>query len=387
MDNEIKTCLYCNKEKGISEFSEEHVIPQAIGGNLSPTNPFKTSDVCRRCNNTCGSFVDAAFIKNWFTQFSISEVALKRTGFSQKAVFPLNYLGPAPELEFEGQVCELWLGPTGDLIYHFHKPYPEVKNMPIIVGPAPVVREESDAGFAFIFVAASNSEWWVPVLRSFASQFIKSECYLGNGPCPGKPFLDVPERLLGLQAKLSEMRSEEHHAQLVLSLGYETRFLAKVALGIGHLFLDKAFSASEAADLLRSMLWATTTEERENIPVRGRGAFSLNNHPLAQVFKWSYGHVVALIPSPAGICLYLSIYDQPTGAFLISKEKAHWKPSIPEEGVVYLISPVLCKFIGPLSIPSFIAHRNGEQSSVALKALEDEIEHLPEWPPFHVAEE
>lgn len=163
MNDENKRCLYCNKEKSIAEFSEEHVIPQAIGGNLSPTNPFKTSDVCRHCNNLCGSFVDAGFIKNWFTQFNISDVKLRRVGFSPKATFPFTYMGPSPELELQGQICELWLGPTGDLIYHFHEPYSEVENMPVLVGPSPITRKNADPGFAFIYVPASNPEWWEPV--------------------------------------------------------------------------------------------------------------------------------------------------------------------------------------------------------------------------------
>ena len=88
----MKRCLYCDQEKSESEFSEEHVLPQAVGGNLSPRNPFKTSDVCRRCNNLCGWFLDAGFIKNWFTQAGRAEEARRRVRFDQNTIFPLTRL-------------------------------------------------------------------------------------------------------------------------------------------------------------------------------------------------------------------------------------------------------------------------------------------------------
>ena len=61
-------CLYGNIEKPIEEFSDEHVIPQAIGGNIEPINPFNLTEICQRCNRLCGLFVDGSFVRSWFTQ-------------------------------------------------------------------------------------------------------------------------------------------------------------------------------------------------------------------------------------------------------------------------------------------------------------------------------
>lgn len=49
-------CIYCNQEK--ANITEEHVIPQGIGGNLNIANPFKLKSVCGECNSTSGRFID-----------------------------------------------------------------------------------------------------------------------------------------------------------------------------------------------------------------------------------------------------------------------------------------------------------------------------------------
>lgn len=51
-------CLYCGNEKNEEDFSQEHVIPKALGGNLTPDNPFTIHNVCRRCNSVAGAFID-----------------------------------------------------------------------------------------------------------------------------------------------------------------------------------------------------------------------------------------------------------------------------------------------------------------------------------------
>jgi hypothetical protein len=60
---------------------------------------------------------------------------------------------------------------------------PEVKDLPIIVGPAPNVRSGTDMGFTFMNVVSSNPVWREPILRLFAIQFKGSSLYFGNGKC------------------------------------------------------------------------------------------------------------------------------------------------------------------------------------------------------------
>ena len=57
-------CIYCNKET--DEFSLEHIFPDSLGGAYL-NNIFKTRQVCRKCNNLSGLYVDSAFVKNFFS--------------------------------------------------------------------------------------------------------------------------------------------------------------------------------------------------------------------------------------------------------------------------------------------------------------------------------
>jgi HNH endonuclease len=63
----LKTCVYCEQDKPEEEFDLEHIWPDALGGDLLPAL-FQTNDVCQRCNNLAGLFVDGAFLKSWFGQ-------------------------------------------------------------------------------------------------------------------------------------------------------------------------------------------------------------------------------------------------------------------------------------------------------------------------------
>ena len=58
----MRLCIYCNTEKAESELSLEHIFPESLGGDLC-SGLFKTRDVCIRCNNVAGLFVDGAFVQ------------------------------------------------------------------------------------------------------------------------------------------------------------------------------------------------------------------------------------------------------------------------------------------------------------------------------------
>jgi hypothetical protein len=64
---------------------------------------------------------------------------------------PLNYMGYLEELNVGTRVCEFWLGPTGDRIYHFHEPYSDEPGSLTAVGPPLHIRKELvDPGFVFL---------------------------------------------------------------------------------------------------------------------------------------------------------------------------------------------------------------------------------------------
>ncbi len=126
-------CPYCNSDQPEDRFNWEHVVPQAIGGGLQPTNRFKLR-ICADCNARCGREIDGPFIKCWQTQKNKSVTAARCLERSPTAFLPLAYVGVLDKVRDGSRICEYWLGPTGDRIYHFHEPYPREANSPIYIG-------------------------------------------------------------------------------------------------------------------------------------------------------------------------------------------------------------------------------------------------------------
>lgn len=58
----MKKCIICFKEKEINEFNEEHIFPEAIGGNL------KIYDCCKLCNSKMGAIIDSELTNNEYIQ-------------------------------------------------------------------------------------------------------------------------------------------------------------------------------------------------------------------------------------------------------------------------------------------------------------------------------
>jgi len=58
-----KRCIFCLEEKPLSDFTEEHVFPYAIGGS------FVIHDVCKDCNSYLGTAIDAKLTDHIFVQF------------------------------------------------------------------------------------------------------------------------------------------------------------------------------------------------------------------------------------------------------------------------------------------------------------------------------
>jgi HNH endonuclease/integrase-like protein len=92
----MKTCIYCDQEKADDEFSDEHIWPDALGGDFLPPETWRTDDVCRRCNSLSGVFVDGSFIRSWIGNAERATGArdyLKPTLTAPLGVLPLDYMG------------------------------------------------------------------------------------------------------------------------------------------------------------------------------------------------------------------------------------------------------------------------------------------------------
>ena len=378
----MSSCVYCGYEKHEEEFSQEHVIPRAIGGNLNPVNPFALNTVCKRCNSLSGSFIDGQYIRSWFTQNDKNKYFMRYGDITQNPILPLSYMGMLPDLGFEGKVCEFWLGPTGDPIYHFHNPYPECLDVAPMVGiPTFAKKNEIDHGFAFLFVRSNNPVWYASIFHSFIEQFRQSELYWGNGPTPQGFFSDIPDNYSELHCKLKSLNGEMHKISVPIGINYGDRFIVKVALGLGAIFLNDSFLVSESAQLLRSFLWAKELKIRETIDIRGQ-SFISSRDDLQKILNWDQGHVICFINDNNSLSLYVNFFSSQGATIEISAEPEHWKGIFDNLGSVYLVCPGLQKYLGPIPIENFIAHKQGYHNK-EISALEMALEECI-LPPFDI---
>lgn len=367
--------------------TQEHVIPKAIGGNLFPTNPFSLNRVCKRCNNLCGAYIDGPFIKNWLTSnFKSTEIA-KYADISRHPVLPLSYFGILDEIKYGDKICEMWLGPTGDTIYHFHEPYPEIEDISPMVGiPTYAKQKDIDPGFSFLFIRSNNPAWHKTIILSFVEQFDKSILYLGNGPTPiGGRFSDIPEELSQLYERLRSLSGQQHKLSVMIKHHYGDRFLAKIALGIGALFLSDDFAVSSSASLLRTFMWTKSQNERQQLKLHGSGFLEGTPDSLKQILNWPGGHVIALITDNNNLNLYCSFYGFQNAVVRVTSEPELWKDRINDDGIVFLIAPGIQKYVGPIELSKYIAHKfENDLENEQLLRLEEDLENKPELPPYNI---
>jgi hypothetical protein len=383
---QMKRCIYCDREKHDKEFSQEHILPRSIGGVLMPKNPFSTNEVCERCNNISGFFIDAPFTKSWIINNYRSSNSKKFATITPQTILPLSYMGIMKDVKYDDKLCENYLGPNGDVIYHFHKPYDEEFDTLNIVGLPPHLKNKSlDEGFVFIFIRSNNPVWLPTVLNSFISHFKKSIQYLGNGPTPNIPgtnFQDIPTELVNLHKELLSLQGKEHKVTVTMDIGLGDRFLAKLALGLGCIFLNETFKTSEDASLLRNFMWTKKKEERDKIPIQGSGFF--NSEKMKEVdefLKWEGGHTINLMKIEDSLILYANFYGQSGNVIKITNNKSHWKGKI-NESMLFIVMPEMQRFVGPINMAELLAHRGSDYKNSEILKLENEIANIPPNPPL-----
>ncbi len=380
----MSICLYCGLENEL--FSKEHVIPQALGGNLTPQNPFAIRNVCTRCNNLAGTYIDGPFIKSWMNQNYRSSAIMKYANIDSNLILPLSYMGIIKKMDYEGKICELWIGPTGDTIYHFHEPYPAEPNTTPMVGVPTYARNINiDRGFAFIFVRSNNPEWHPTILLSFREQFRKSELFLGNGPTPpGGDFSDIPHSLNALHQDLISLLGEHHEVEAAIGISYGDRFLAKIALGLGSILLKSGYETSNSANMLRKAMWTRDAAIRATIPIHGSNFFQISDSHLKGILTWPGGHLLHIRRTSNKLVLYASFYEVQNAVIEISNEPRYWE-GISGEGLIYVIAPGLRKYVGPKKFEQFVAHKLvSDYVDYELKLLEDEMNLHTVLPPFNI---
>jgi len=149
-------CPYCGYDKPAEAFTDEHVIPQALGGALEPVNPFILR-VCGDCNAACGRWIDGPFVRSWLVHNARAAYGMEYCDPAAKPVIPLLFMGKMKAWSDPATTCDFWLGPFGDHIYHVHRPHPD---QALFAGKPPHVRDADwDTGAVYIAFVTAEPIW------------------------------------------------------------------------------------------------------------------------------------------------------------------------------------------------------------------------------------
>lgn len=374
-------CPYCGRDLALSDETKEHVIPRHIGGNIEPLNPFSVP-ACRQCNNRCGAYVDGAFVRSWLVHNQRAANARRFLELSDSSALPLVYMG-TPDLDVDpALVCEMWIGPAGDSIYHFHKPYPDEGASSFAGTPTHLRRSELDPGFVFVFVAASNVAWHGTIVRSVVQHFDGSRIFLGNGDRPPDPaWSEVPDELQELRARLGSLVGPRR-ISTSMRIDFGDRLLAKLALGFAAIHLDPEYLRSQEARNLRAFLWERDANRRRAMAISGTSFLTSALDGITSDIAFPFGHTIGLISAGDRLVLVSVFYGELAGSIALSSQPT-WSSSL-ERGLLYVVVPGLRRAIGPMTLGDLLAERSGHNAVPALGELIARMESLPALPPFNI---
>lgn len=391
----MKRCIYCDRDKSEDEFRDEHIWPDALGGDFL-SSLWRSDDVCGACNSMSGVFVDGAFIKSWIGNAERSVGALDYLGSNPKnlGVLPLNYLGVLEGMPTApGEVAEFWAGPCGANIIHLRPADSEELWKPYAGGDPRA--KKSKAGRAYMALASPEQFWILVSLESFRKHFALAQRFVVNMEIPSNwndhftsPDLNNPVQAADMRVMntiiSATRRGESFTITPVIATDFGHRFLAKLALAIGCNLLGGDFLATDYAKSLRACFRQPDLKKRRNVPVRGAGFFNEAGLGGAEkILAWCGGWVLILnivrdrlalsVVSPSGKSMIVYVCDEPA---LVGRLDAAYR-----DGKVWLTIPGLGEAVGPISLNAYLAHQLDELRMPKLQALADKRRNASLLPP------
>lgn len=385
------TCSYCLRSKPGSEKSDEHIWPQSLGGDPLGA-PWRTMNVCQRCNSLAGQFVDAAFVKSMiglFERASGVEEYLDPTA-PEKTVVPYVHMGTADHEELkEDEVADIWVGPAGSVVIHIRPKHDDVWNT--YAGGKPT-RKRSESGHAYLGFRSGDPFWAGATFWSFQRQFKTAYRTLLNADTPKvEPALtplDANDPEQARHVRIARSFDGGVKAQAVISIDNGSRLLAKVALGLGRETLGDGYLETPYAQHLSKALWTRDLDERAKIPVRGASFNATGGSPLAQApIAWPGGWLLLLMLSDGRPSLTVFSPSGKVAAILVSDsvisdgQHPHWS----RDGEVFLVIPAINETAGPISLPDYLAFVLDELDHPTLKSLKARRRDSSTLPPKHEA--
>lgn len=384
-------CIYCWGARGDPKFSEEHIWPKSLGGEAAPAS-FTTYQVCETCNNLCGLWVDAGFTKSFFAHPDALRGAELFIDPTRPGPLPLVYLGIDLEFACEAdEVCERWVGPCGEHVYHVHGRDEPKWNAH---AGGDIIRRKRDPGRVYIYLTTGEPYWAMTALASVAERFPRAtrRCLtVFDGPSLAPHILRLDEgEISEIEAReIAFIRSRPLGSQKIrasVQINATERFLAKLALGFGHAFLGPAASASPYADDLRARLWPRRSHlTSDGDRIRGAaGLRGLDDPALGRFLGTEGAWTLTFKAMPEGFLLSVADPSLKLMHIGLSDDPSLWSPDVVErfgEGESYVIVPHRQWAVGPIAFPDFIAHQLGGLRVPQLAELEALREIAEQRPP------
>jgi len=275
----MRECIYCNKSKEDSEFTLEHIIPQFLGGAQSP-DELKTRDVCGTCNNNLGLFVDASFEKDFLVFNCLNENSYAFFDPENPIGLPLRCMGVPdlipPKIK-DDEICEYWLGPLEEQIFWIR---PKDDRMYWYSGgnPRTVKKIKSRAYFMFSERSKKNPLIsWLAFKDAFPGRKVKRiMCTTVDGADPATIGFSEGDEIDNIRIQYLNVESSRdltRKCKLSLYELYDTRFMAKLALGLAHVLFGNKIRDAEYSKELYKALWYKEGDEMPN--VNGSGAYRI----------------------------------------------------------------------------------------------------------------
>ena len=375
----LRLCIACEECKPVGDFSLEHIFPESLGGNLC-SSFFKTHHVCRSCNSTMGTFVDAPFIRSWFIKNGVTSMLDFVDLSSDTSWIPLIYMGPSQVIDLpEDEACEIWLGPSGEHVYHFHAK--DDRRFDGYAGGNPIARKK-DPGRIYIFVTHQETKRIALLLRSTTKGFKKAKRFAGNFGFSSQGLsgeeLGIHPLPVELKGELQTLKTRLEEGagwkiNLPIQLGFEQRFLAKLARGLGFNLFGERYLTTPRAKELKAALWEQDYEKRTGL-VKSSSIFEETLKSIGPIIGIRGVYTVTLMPVGHVLALALTLPSGHVLATCISEDLELWISSNfgrHQYGVIYFIAPQANFFHGPVEMPNYLQHKLHGPTIAELAELEN----------------
>lgn len=314
-------CIYCDKEKSDSEMSLEHAIPRFLGGAYAPDN-FKIRNVCERCNNNLGLFVDAAFEKDWTVGSNLAQLARESVSLQGNIVtsgIPLVCMGISdlsPPGMQESEVCECWLGPHGEQVYLIR---PSDDRLYWYSGGNPITAKQTASSAYFQFSQNSKIDprlTWLSFRDAFEDKKVsKIMVTQVEGADPASIGFLEPNRLEQIDRERISYFCEEcatskvRQNKIPINVNFDHRFLGKLALGVSFATFGEEFLSTQYCVELTKLIWYRGLGEKGDVPsVFLSTAYTRRFHPhFLSITGLPDAVVLALSAVGSGVALTLNI--------------------------------------------------------------------------------